>query len=72
MSKITIIVELVDNKKLNLTGPLEYDRELCVQMLREALKVAESYSGATLVLPTPSKFVDLSNNHVNHQLRKAL
>jgi|WetSurMetagenome_2_1015567.scaffolds.fasta_scaffold06367_2 hypothetical protein len=72
MSKVVVIVELIDDKSLNITGPLEHNRDLCIRMLKEALRVAESCSGATLVLPTPSKFVDLSNNHVNHQLRKSL
>lgn len=72
MSKVTIIIELVDDKVLNVTGPLEHDRKLCVKMLEEALKVAKKYKGSTLILPDPVKFVDLSKEHINHQISQKL
>jgi hypothetical protein len=72
MAKVTIIVELADNKVLNVTGPLEHDRQLCIDMLAAALKVAQTYTGSALVLPTPGKFVELSRQHQNHQIRQEL
>ena len=71
MSKVTIIIQLIDNKQLNVTGPLEYDRDLCVRMLKEALKVARSYE-AKLIIPDNCLFTGLSPKHNNYQVRKKL
>lgn len=70
--RTTIVIELIDNKQLNVTGPLEHDRELCVKMIKEALRVAETYKSGMLVLPNPSKMVDLDQNKVNHMIAKKL
>jgi hypothetical protein len=72
MSKVTVIIELVDNKQLNISGPLEHDRELCIRMIKEALKVSQSYKGSSLVIADQVKFAELSKEHINHQIRQKL
>ena len=72
MKKVTIVIELVDNKSLNVTGPLEDDRQLCVQMLEEALKVAKNYKGGSLLIQGPGRLTELSREHFNHQIRQKL
>ena len=72
MSKVSIVIELIDNKFLNVSGPLESNREICVDMLKEALKVVETYNGGVLAIPGGIKFVELSKEHMNHQIRKQL
>lgn len=71
MSTVTIIIQLVDNKELKVTGPLEHQSDLCARMLREAVKVAESYE-PKLVVVGDSLFTGLSPEHSNYQVRKIL
>lgn len=72
MEKVTIIIELIDNKQLNITAPLDNDRKLCKEMLQEALRVVETYKGGVLLVSGGAAFTDLSKNHENYQIRKPL
>jgi len=69
MSKVVIVVELVDNKVLNVSGPLENpnDRQLMIEMLEKAIDVCKNYKGAGLLIANNSLFTDLAKNKTNHQ-----
>jgi hypothetical protein len=72
MGTVTIIVELVNNRELRISGPLDSERELCVEMLAKATEVARTHGGGGLVIPSASRFVDLSEQRANNMIRKEI
>ena len=67
MSKITVIITLVDNKVLEVNGPFETDRQLMVQMLEEAVKVTKYHAGGKILLADNAMVTGLATNKINHR-----
>jgi len=77
MGRVVIVVELVDEKELKVTGPLNRQSDLCARMLKEAAKVAESYGEPKIVMANDSVFsgagfVELTPELENYQIKKRL
>ncbi len=72
--KTVIIVELIDNKQLNVSGPLEdpADRILMVEMLEKAIDVCRHYKGSGLLIANNALITDMAQNKINHQSRVIL
>ena len=71
--RVTVVVELWDNKQLNITGPLHTKKELVISMLQEAIKYLNGKEKECLIdVVGGSLFTDLSNQEGSQQVRKTL
>ena len=70
--KVTVVIELWDNKQLNITGPLHTQRDLVIQMLYEAGKyLAGKESDQLIDVVGGALFTNLSTQDTQ-QIRKPL
>jgi len=71
--RVTVVVELWDNKQLNITGPLHTKKDLVIQMLQESIKYLNGKEKEGLIdVVGGSMFTDLSNQEGSQQVRKTL
>ena len=61
VTKIKLIIELREDGKVYLTGPIE-SKDLCNALLDEAKEVVKNYKKITIAVPTKQEIKKLSES----------
>ena len=62
MTKYKLIIEVRDDDKVYLTGPLD-NKMLCQAMLEEAKDIIKNFNKTQITVPTPKDFKKIINGN---------